>query len=96
MGSVSSVKADTSEVKPKVEYIEENTRKIRDEVAEKIVPSLMIASTTTTSLSSKVDAMYNELDFQKRLRADLSTGIADKDRFMVGIEKLYQYNKSRS
>lgn len=89
---VTSVKADTSEVKPKVGYIEENTKEIRDEVAKRIIPSLMITSTATTSLSSKVDAMYNELDFQKRLRADLSTGIADKDRFMVGIEKLYQEN----
>lgn len=82
------VKVDTSDMKPTVTNIREDTSKIRGEVVEKLVPNLQTIST----MASKVDSIHSEVEYQKRLKSELSTGLSNKDYLVNGIEKLYERN----
>lgn len=82
------VHADTSEMKPQVTNIEKISEKIPDEVVEKLAPNIQ----TVSSMSSKVDEIYTEVEHRKRTRYELSTVVQTKDYFVEGIEQLYAKN----
>lgn len=82
------VHADTSEMKPQVTNIEKISEKIPDEVVEKLAPNIQ----TVSSISSKVDEIYTEVEHRKRTRYELSTVVQTKDYFVEGIEQLYAKN----
>lgn len=89
---IGKVKDDTEYMKPKTQNIEELTKKIRDEVVETLVPDMRKISDISSSMSTEIRDIYSELDHQKRLKAEISSNVISKDRFVGGIEKLYEKN----
>lgn len=85
---ISDVKSDTSEIKPKTMNIDENVKKIKDEVIETLKP----ATKEIVSSSNGIKVLVDELQFQKRLKSEISTNMASKDRLMSNIENLYVQN----
>jgi len=82
--SVGDVKSDTSEIKPQVKNTDENVKKIRDEVVEKIVPNI--------GKLTGVDALVEELNYQKRIKSETTASIPNPDYFINSINKLYETN----
>lgn len=86
--AIKDVKADTSDVKPKIDNINKNTDKIRDEVVEKIIPSL----TGFKEASAKINDIHKDMEYKQKLKNDVSPTLYDKDKFLTGIERLYEDN----
>lgn len=82
------VHGDTAEMKPQVKNIEKMSGKIPDDVVEKLAPNIQ----TISSMSSKVDEIYTEIEHRKRTRYELSTVVQTKEYFVEGIEQLYAKN----
>lgn len=89
---VSSVKEDTIVIKPDVSVIKNDVNKVKDNVIENIVPSLKNTEKASNFISGKVDELYNEMNYHKRLQTELKENIKHKDYFIDGIEALYQTN----
>lgn len=87
-GKIADVKSDTSEIKPKTANIDDNVKKIRDDVIEIIKPNIV----NIAKSSDGINVLVNELEFQKRLKSEFSTNIENKDYFISGLEKLYEEN----
>lgn len=89
---VSGVKEDTSEIKPCVNTIKTDVSKVKDSVIENIVPVLHENEKNTLSISSKVNSLFDDMEYHNRLRTELSNNIRDKDYFVDGISALYETN----
>lgn len=87
-GGVSDIKTDTSAMKPKIDNIDENTKKVRDAVVEKLVPQVK----DIAKMSDKIDCVHEDVKYRRRLKDEFSLGLTDKDYFTAGIEKLYERN----
>lgn len=83
---VNDISQDTKDIKPRTQNIEKNTEKIRDSVVEKLVPNLRVIS----AMSSKIDNIHSEVEYQKRIKSEISVNLTDKDYFVGGIENLYE------
>ena len=83
-GKVGEVKSDTSEMKPDVKNINENVKKVRDEVVEKIVPNLGKLEGITTL----VDAYKVEQAIKERQ----SPNLTDQDVLIGSIKLIYDEN----
>ncbi len=83
-GKVGEVKSDTSEMKPDVKNINENVKKVRDEVVEKIVPNLGKLEGITTL----VDAYKVEQAIKERQ----SPNLTDQDILVGSIKLIYDEN----
>ncbi len=83
-GKVGAVKSDTSEMKPDVKNINENVKKVRDEVVEKIVPNLGKLEGITTL----VDAYKVEQAIKERQ----SPNLTDQDILVGSIKLIYDEN----
>ena len=95
---------DTTEMRPTVNHVDENVKKIRDEVIEKIVPDM--------SKLKGVDLLVDDYKFRERIRIDLIFAenarlnqelIKEREknqelRFLNQdlSQKLEEYSKSRS
>lgn len=82
--NVGGVKSDTSEMKPDVKNINENVKKVRDEVVEKIVPNLGKLEGITTL----VDAYKVEQAIKERQ----SPNLTDQDILIGSIKLIYDEN----
>lgn len=89
---VSSVKEDTVIINPNVETIKNDVVKVKDKVVEKLVPVMQSSEKTANSINKKVDELYDEMNYHKRLQQELSGNIKQKDYFVDGIEQLYLAN----
>ncbi|WP_273701800.1 hypothetical protein [Tepidanaerobacter acetatoxydans] len=83
-GKVGEVKSDTSEMKPDVKNINENVKKVRDEVVEKVVPNLGKLEGITTL----VDAYKVEQAIKERQ----SPNLTDQDILIGSIKLIYDEN----
>lgn len=83
--AIKEVKVDTSDIKPKINNINENTKETNEIIARKLEPIL------TTSVS-KIDALHKDMERKEWLKSQTSVTLYDKDKFMGGIEKLYEEN----
>lgn len=88
------MKADTSEMKPQVSNIDDNVKKVRDEVVERIVPGISNATKSGDKLLSDVGKLVTELEFQKRLKSELSGTLTTPDYLLEGINSIYEDNAS--
>ncbi len=86
--AVKDVKSDTNHIKPEIDNINKNTDKIRDEVIEKIIPSLK----EFENASSKINDIHKDMEYKQRINNETSWDLFSKDRFIGGIEKLYEEN----
>lgn len=82
--NVGGVKSDTSEMKPDVKNINENVKKVRDKVVEKIVPNLGKLEGITTL----VDAYKVEQAIKERQ----SPNLTDQDILIGSIKIIYDEN----
>lgn len=85
---IGNVQEDTKDMRPRAKNIEVDTKKIRDEVVEKLVPSIQ----TISVMASKVEDVHKEVEYKNRIKSELSTDLKNKDYFVEGIEKLYEKN----
>ena len=85
---VVNVKDDTGAMRPKVDNIDENTKKIRDNVVEKIVPEL----NNFSKISEQINYIENDVRYRQRLQSDVSINLTNKDYLIGGIESVYERN----
>lgn len=85
---VKEVKTDTTVLRPTANNVREDTKIIRAKVTEDVVPRLQMLST----LSNKIEDIHSEVEYQKRLKAELSASVQNRDYFLSGINKLYAMN----
>jgi DNA integrity scanning protein DisA with diadenylate cyclase activity len=90
--TIGKVKEDTSTMIPEVNNIDENTKKIRDQVIERMVPSLDQLMETKSGVAALVD----ELKYQKRLKYEMSPYIHNMDSLISGIQNVYEENAKLS
>ncbi|WP_422445375.1 hypothetical protein [Thermoanaerobacterium sp. DL9XJH110] len=83
-GRIGEVKSDTSEIKPVVKNVDENVKKVRDEVVEKIVPNLG----KLDGINILVDAYKVEQAIKERQ----SPNLVDRDVLIGTIELIYEEN----
>ncbi|MDR1551037.1 MAG: hypothetical protein LBT06_20965 [Hungatella sp.] len=79
-------------MKPRVSNTDENVKKIRDEVIEKLVPGMKTTDQVGNNLLDHVGKLVTELEFQKRLRSELSATLTTPDYLLEGINSIYQEN----
>lgn len=91
---IGEVKADTSGMKPQVSNIDENVKKVKDEVVEKLVPGIGNVEKSGDKLLTDVGKLVTELEFQKRLKSELSGALATPEYLLEGINSIYEDNAS--
>jgi uncharacterized protein YoxC len=89
---IGEVKSDTSGMKPQVSNIDENVKKVRDEVVERIVPGMSNVEKSGDKLLTGVGKLVAELEFQKRLKSELSGTLATPEYLLEGINSIYEDN----
>ena len=92
---IGEVKSDTSLIKPQIATIDENTKKIRDEVIETLVPDMRMITGSVSEVSGKVFDLVADLEYRKRLQAEVA-GSINKDYLLSGIEQVYKENAQLS
>lgn len=92
--TIGTVKSDTSEIKPKIANIDENSRKSRDILIEDVKPSIDKLYDQQTNFEknlSKIDYVVKEFEYQDRLKKEYSSGF-NKDILTTGIDAVYERN----
>ena len=87
-GTIGAVKADTSEMKPVVADTNQIVKTIRDTTFKDMLPMIK----TVEDAKNGVNALVDELNFQKRLRDMHSSQISNKDFLINGITEIYEQN----
>lgn len=82
-GTMNSIKSDTSEMKPTVNNIDENVKKVRDEVVEAIVPKM-------TKLEG-IDLLVEDYKYREKIRLEKSVNY-NKDVLKESIEVIFEEN----
>lgn len=90
--AIDKINSDTSEMKPTVHKIDDNTSKIRDIVIESVVPSMV----DVRNRNSKIDFIAGELEYQKRLQQDLPKDNRNRDTVLAEIRSVYERNAALS
>lgn len=78
------ISTDISDLKPVLFAIDENVKKIRDEVVEKIVPSI--------SKLNGVDILVEDYEIEKALKENNSPNVYDQDILKGSIDLVYEEN----
>ena len=86
--TITNVDRTTSETKPQIKNIAENTQKVRDVITEEIRPEVKQIS----SANSKLDYITSEIEYQKRIKSDVSSAVSDSAYLIAGINKVYEEN----
>lgn len=94
-GKISEVKADTNELKPKTDHIEKGVDRLQVGI-EHLVPTAQDIKRVSEQSSQGILKLVEELNYQQRLKNELSVDLQNKDRFLGGIEKLYEENSRLS
>lgn len=82
--TASSVKSDTSDMKPRVCNIEENVKDIRKEVMEHLASKY--------NQLDGITSLVNEMEYQKRRQNEISSSLLSPDYFIDGIKNVYDEN----
>ena len=88
--TIGSVKSDTTGMVPVLNSIEKNTDKLRDKVIEQIAPELQQHHRDSQKMSDEVSLLVDELNYQKRIRAE-SSG-QNRDVVVAEIDGVYREN----
>lgn len=86
--TIGKVKEDTATMIPEVKSIDENTKRIREQVLEQMSPNLNQLMDTKKDVSILVD----ELNYQKRLKQETTPYIDNMDMLLAGIKNVYEVN----
>ncbi|MBQ7302660.1 MAG: hypothetical protein IJW89_03665 [Clostridia bacterium] len=83
--TTAKIKEDTSDVRPKVDNIEEGVKKANSVLVERVAPSLE----TTKETDRKVQELVEELHFQKWLKTNVPFP-ENKETIFAQINQLYE------
>jgi len=86
--TIGTVKADTSEIKPKIDNIKEYTKNTNDILRDKLIHDIN-KITEGVEILDKVD---RELDFQNKIKNQISSSIQNEDYLLNSIKEIYQKN----
>ncbi len=89
---VGGVKADANLMIPTLNHTDENVKKIRDYVIEKVYPSVSAAQDNSEENSEKLQRLVDELNYQQRCRQEALNTIENRNYFVAGIDNLYEKN----
>lgn len=89
---VGNVKVDTGTMLPTLQYTDENVKKIRDHVVEKIYPAVSAVQNSSEKSSAQLQRLIDELNYQERCRENASNAVENRDYFIAGIDNLYAEN----
>lgn len=87
-GKMNDIKADTGEMKPSVKNIDENVKIIQSDVIRRLIPKV----DGIAGIGADTKVLIDELNYQKRLKEELSVKALNKDYFVNGINELYEEN----
>ncbi|MBQ9229224.1 MAG: hypothetical protein IJ168_10405 [Eubacterium sp.] len=90
---VNSVKGDTGTMAPKIDNINDNSRKVRDVLLERLLPTIESEKHGNTIMSSQLQELYDDMKYHKELKKELIDNGKSKDYFIDGINVLYQQNE---
>lgn len=82
--TIKDVKLDTTAIRPTVNNVDENVKKIRDEVVEKIVPDM--------SKLKGVDLLVDDYKYRERIRQEKSVNMCSKDILQGSIDLIFAEN----
>lgn len=91
---LSGIQATTSEMKPRIENIDENTKKSRDVLIEDVKPEIFNIQRKQSDINDqmkKIDYVVKEFEYQTRLKEKYSTGF-NKEVLTAGIDSIYERN----
>ena len=87
-GKISSIKSDTQEMKPTINNIDDNVKTMQKDVMRDLTPKI----DRITGIESDTRVLVDELNYQKRLKSELSGKALNKDYFIGKINELYEEN----
>ena len=98
--TIDSISGHTADMKPRVENIQTEAIDIRKKVSEKILPQLNDISKQDAELkglvegdiSSSLKVLTNEVEYQRRLKQELSPQLESRDRMVARIDLIFQEN----
>lgn len=86
------VKEDTGVMKPQVDNINENMKEVKNDIIRTVLPEMKKVSETGAASESGIQKLVEELNFQNRVKNEISTALHNRDYFLSGIDKLYEEN----
>ena len=86
--TINSIGSNTTDMKPRVENIEKDVEKAKDTLIESVKPSLKDIS----DRNEKIDQIYKEIEYHKRLQQELSENALGHDSLLAGINAVYAEN----
>lgn len=86
--TIDGISSDTSHMKPQIDQIGKNTERVKDIVIERIQPAMA----SIEHSGSKIDFIAGEIEYQKRLKKDLSPEFQNRDRILAEIQAVYAKN----
>lgn len=96
--TIDSISGHTADMKPRVENIQTEAIDIRKKVSEKILPQLNDISKQDAELkglvegdiSSSLKVLTNEVEYQRRLKQELSPQLESRDRMVARIDLIFR------
>ena len=85
---IGDVKADTNQIKPVTDTINENVKEIKNDVIRTLLPK----ATEINNINAGVESLVEELKYKEKLKHETSLAVHNKDYFITGVEKLYEEN----
>ena len=82
---ISDIKSYISEIKPKVDNIDENVKKVRDEIVEKIVPEM--------SRLEGIDLLVEDYKYRQRMKSD-TFPLLSETQIRESIENVFEWNET--
>lgn len=86
--TIDGISSNTSEIRPTVKNINNNTEKTNKVIFESITPLL----SKIEERNSKIDSIAAEVEYQKRLKSDFSTSASGKEVLIAGIQTVFEEN----
>lgn len=86
--SVNEVKNDTTHLCPKTDNIDKHTEETNKVLTRDLMPNIK----KVNSIYNIVDNINKEVEYQQRIKNDLSVSASGKDYFINGIDNLYEEN----
>ncbi len=87
-GKISDIKSDTQEMKPTINNIDDNVKTMQKDVMRNLTPKI----DRIAGIESDTKVLVDELNYQKRLKSELSSKALNKDYFIGEINELYEEN----
>ena len=86
--TIDGISSDTSDMKSKMQRIDDNAGKSRDLLVESVNPALE----KIKERNAKIDFIAGEMEYQKRMKSSLSESASGRDSVLASISVVYEEN----